>query len=469
MDIFIEIKNAVETLKEQGYENICFMQPSYNVGGGPLIEVNIAKYLVKYTDLNVYFCDFEDGYATNLLQDTPEVKILTYNEKDILFPIQEKSIIFTNSTRAILLKQMHPENKLMFWHYETINCGWNSVFINHETSKYLALLKKENALCYHDWSGKESLNRFQNAGLTNDDYLYIVLDRKNKECIKDLIDENTINIAFLSRLAPDKIQSLFYLIKNFAEYKTDKKKKLHIIGDGRSRNIIENFCKNYENEIEFIFTGTIQRKDLDDYLINNVDIVFGIGACILESSALKMPSVMLLIDTKQFQDEDALWIYNSKDYCVGIMQREKYDFGQPLTPINKILDSVYVENNKSTEGLKCYEYYVQNHSNYDNLMLKFLNMLIKDTLTFKNLKKTIKFVPYNLLKISKYKFFKLTFIKYIEHCGNIWIYFLNLRILRKRKDRNKSKYYLLGFKFMEKIEKYPWNFPTVMFKDGIKK
>ena len=465
MDYKQEIQKLVKEIKEQGYENICFMQPAYNIGGGPLIEVNIAKYLVKHTDLNVYFCDFENGYATNLLQDTPEVKILTYNEKDILFPIQKKSIIFTNSTRAILLKQMHPENKLIFWHYETINCGWNSVFINHEAAKYLSLLKKENAICYHDWSGKDSLNRFQNVGLTNKDYLYITLDKKNKECSKNLIDENNINIAFLSRLALDKIQSLFYLIKNFADYKTDKKKRLHIIGDGRSRRIVENFCKNYENEIEFIFTGTINREKLDDYLINNVDILFGVGTCILESAALKMPSVMLLIGSKRFEDEDAIWLYNSKEYCVGILQKEKFDFAQPLTPISKILDSVYIENNKAAEGLKCYEYFIKNHTNYDELILNFLQMLINDTLTFDKLKRTIKFVPYNLLKIFQYRLFKINIIKRIEFCDKVWVYFLNLRIFKRRKDKGKYKYYLFGIKFFEKLEKIPYKFPTTSFDD----
>ena len=235
MDYKEEIQKLVEEIKAQGYEKICFFLPTYTVGGGAIIAYNIAKTLSDYKDLNVYYYDYKDGFIeTTFWNNESNVKILHYEEDEINFPIKEKCIIFTNSTRAILLQKMNLQNKLVFWHYETTPIGWNLVFINNEKKKYLSLLKKENALCYHDWSAKDSLNRYDNANLTNKNYVQNVIDPKSKASNGNIINENEINIAFMSRLVPDKIQALYNLIDNYAKFKTSKKKRLHIIGAGRS-------------------------------------------------------------------------------------------------------------------------------------------------------------------------------------------------------------------------------------------
>ena len=62
--------------------------------------------------------DYPNGYPSNLLSETPEVKILHYDEKNLTFPIKEKCAIITNSTRLIQIPNMRPDNKLLFWHYE---------------------------------------------------------------------------------------------------------------------------------------------------------------------------------------------------------------------------------------------------------------------------------------------------------------------------------------------------------------
>lgn len=102
-----KIVQLVQEIREQGYKNICFMQPALNIGGGSFIEAKLAEYLANNTDLNIYFCDYKDGYGEYLLKDTPKVKKLTFKNDDIYFPLQEKYILITNSTRVVLIKNMH--------------------------------------------------------------------------------------------------------------------------------------------------------------------------------------------------------------------------------------------------------------------------------------------------------------------------------------------------------------------------
>lgn len=463
MDYKEQIQKLVGEIKAQGYENICFMQPALNIGGGPLIEANLAKYLVNNTELNLYFCDYNQGYGEFLLKDCPKVKKLIYKDDDIIFPLKEKCILVTDSTRVVLIKNMHPESKFLFWHYQTNPCGWEYVLINNESKKYLELTKKENAMVYHDWSGRNSLSRFTKINFTNKDYIHIVLDKKDKECSFKFINNEEINICFLSRLAIDKMQALFNLVKNFATYKTDKKKRLHVIGDGKTRNQVEEYCKKYENEIEFIFTGSIARENLDNYLVNNIDILFGVGTCVVEGAALKLPSVVLILDTKEFNDTDAFWLYDSKEYTVGILKEQKSDLKIKYTKIHEILDDVYKRDNKEKNGKECYEYYINNHENYDELVCNFLNSLKNTSLTYKKIKKCIKYIPYSKYSHEILKFKKVTIVKKVNFLNKTkYLLFGFIEIFKEKRLKKETKYYILGIP-CKKIFKKVYDFPAARF------
>ncbi len=461
-----EIQKLVEEIKAQDIETICFWLPAYNVGGGTYYLCELAKYLIKNTDLNIYYMDYPDGYPSNLLSETTEVKILHYDEKNLNFPIKEKCAIITNSTRVIQIPKMRSDNKLLFWHYETIPCAWDIVLIDNETKKYFKLAKKNKAMVYHDCSARNSLSKYKNFVFSNKDYLPLYTTPKKISARKSTITKHEINLCFLSRLAPDKKESLYYLIENYAKYKTDKKKILHVIGDGRSKDEVLNFCKKYENEIEFIFTGTIQHEDLDEYLVNNVDIVFGVGTCVLEGCALKLPSVAMIMSANKLQEEDAYWAYNTREYSMGILDVQKKNFKIKYSKIKEIVDAVYnVKNGKTLEGEKCYRYFIDNHSNYDDIACKFLTFIKNTTLTYKKLKKCIRYTPYNHLKITLFSILGLRFIKKVDVGSRSYFYFLGIKYLKKRKLGGISKYYLFNIKIAELIEKNPYKFPTAQFKD----
>ena len=459
-----DIVQLVQEIKEQGYQNICFMQPALSIGGGPFVEAKLAEYLANKTDLNIYFCDYKDGYGEYLLRDTPKVKKLTFKDNDIYFPLQEKCILITNSTRVVLIKNMHPESKILFWHYETVKCGWHVVLIDGETNKFLNLTKKENAMVYHDWSGRDSLSRSSNVKFTNQSYIHVVVPLKEKVCSSQNITKDEINACFLSRLAPDKINSLFYLIKNLARYNTDRKKRLHIIGDGVSRKIVENFCISYSKEIEFIFTGTLAREDLDDYLIKNVDILFGVGTCVIEGASLKIPSAILLINSSSFDDVDAIWLYNSKEYTVGILKEEKENFKVTYTPIHEMLDDIYVKDKKTKQGNKCYQYFMQNHNNYDELVCNFLSYLRDTTLTFKRLKKCIKYVPYSLYSYQTWCFKKMIIMKKTHFIDKTkYLLFGFLEIFSIKQKNKQTIYRFLGIPFYKSEMRKVWDFSAARF------
>ncbi|ARR01151.1 glycosyltransferase [Campylobacter porcelli] len=452
MNLHEEIRKIINEIKLQGYNNICIWAPALNVGGGTYVYCNFVNYLTQNTDLNVYYMDYLDSYARHLLKNNKKVKFLTYDEKNPNFPLKDKTIILVNSTRIVQLTNMNPDNKVLFWHYETIKCGWDLVLIDNETKKYFKLAKDNNAMIYHDWSGRYSLNMTYNVGFKNKDYFYITLPPVSTFCDKKYTDQNSINIAFLSRLYPDKIQSLFYLIDNFSKYQSDKKRRLHIIGDGKSKKDVLEFCKKYEDNIEFIFTGTISRNNLDSYLIDNIDILFAIGTSVLEGAKLKLPSVMLFTGiNKPIKSNEAIWIYNSKEHTVAIVEESKQAFGVKCDTFNDIIDSVYQnKNGKRDQGRKCYKYYLDNHSSYDEMVIGLLNALKNTTLTFRKIQKCIRYIPYTCMKITIYRFFGFNLIKKYSILNRVKVKLLMWSIYRSKIKPNLEIYHILGIKFLEK-------------------
>lgn len=406
MDIQEKLYSLEQEIQKQGYETICFWLPAFNTGGGTYYFCELAKYLRAHTHFDVYYMDFKDGYPSRLLENT-EVKILEYNEEEVEFPLHDKCIVVTNSTRAIQLTKMRPDNKLLFWHYETVPCSWDSVFIMNEGSAFLELCRQKKAMMFHDWSSWDILS--QDCGKEYEKkYLALFLPEKRIRADTALINENELNIAWLGRLAPEKIYSLFNLIDNIDLFDTNKKKNIHIIGDGRSRDLVEKYIKKYSTKMNFTLTGIIPKDKLDEYLINHVDIVFGMGLSALEGAALAIPSVIVKLDIKPFSGNEFIWLYDSKEYCVGILpsQRERFDVN--YSNISDILDPLFLFNNKKQYANKCYEYYLKYHASIEQAVVAFLKALIDSEMTMADLEACIKYIPYNHVQVTKkYLFRKL--------------------------------------------------------------
>ncbi len=305
-----EISRLVDEIKAQGYRKICFSIPAFNVGGGTFYLCELAKYLVENSDLEVYYIDFKDGYPSQLLEGSG-VKILEYNKDDIDFPITEPCIFVTNSTRVIQVKHMNPASKLLFWHYETVPCAWDKVLIRNETRAFLELCKQEKAMVFHDWSSRNIFMQQYGIDFTEQKYLYMFLTPKPRLNERlGMIHPGEINLLWLGRAGTEKVQSIYTIIRCYAAYKTKKKKIMHIVGDGIRIAELKKYAKGFEKQIKFVFTGTIGKEELDEYLMNHADVSFAMGLSAVESAALKIPSVVVQLDTKPIKDDGFYWIFS---------------------------------------------------------------------------------------------------------------------------------------------------------------
>ena len=153
------IEQELNLLRNKGIKTICIWHPCLNIGGAGIYYCKLAEWLSKYTDFDIYFVDYYHGFPSYLLQNT-DVKIINYTRKLTVFPLKEKCAILVNITRVIRLPKMRSDNLILFWNYETNKIGFDSLFINGQKRTFFKLLKENNALCYHDWSGIATINYY---------------------------------------------------------------------------------------------------------------------------------------------------------------------------------------------------------------------------------------------------------------------------------------------------------------------
>lgn len=442
-----QIHALAEDIKKQGYHSVCFWMPCYNVSGGSRYLCDLSVSLAKYTDLKIYYADYKGGYPSQLLEGSKGVEIVEYKDEDLEFSIKEPTIIFTNSTKVIQIKKMNPLSKVLFWHFETIPCGWPLLLFNREAKRFIKTAKKQNGLIYHDWSARDVLSNQFHIRLKNKEYLQMYSKFKPTDTNQSIKNEVEINIAWLSRFGMEKVYSLVNIIENFAKYKTTKKKRLHIIGDGLGKTIVENCAKKYQNEIEIIFTGTIPHDKLHEYLIKNVDAVFAMGMSVAESAAIKIPSIFVQLSTHQFNDDAYYWLYDTKEYCVGITTDQKDRF--PVTPstMTEILDVISNKETQKIAGEKCYEYFVNNFSDFNSIVIKFLEFIRNCSFTYKHIKKICKYTPYRAVEQIDFKFKKLILCRRTKFVDRVRYYILGVPVknVKLNEDLKYSKWGLFNW------------------------
>ena len=213
-----ELTLLARKIKDQGYNGICFWQPVRCVGGGVIFFAKHAQYLAKNTDLSIYYVDYHDGYAHDILaQENSRVKFIDFDPNQSVLPIEESVIVITNSTRVVQIKQLPPKSKLLFWHYETIPCAWDVVLINREAKKFLRLAYENRALVYHDWSSRNIFKVQYGLDFQNKDYLTILYEPHGQFTSAGPVRPGMISIGWLGRLSTDKICSLYNLMDNLAK------------------------------------------------------------------------------------------------------------------------------------------------------------------------------------------------------------------------------------------------------------
>lgn len=273
---------------------ICFYMPSRIVGGCEFLFLRIADYLAQNVNNKVYYIDYKDGFVKKTLKKT-NVKFINYSDNKKIYKIEDNCIVITPITLAFNLPIFKNQNiKFLFWNLHPENINWlknTSKMSFSQVANFLKLLSNTTGLLNQDIVPYSKAKTYYEKCSKN--YLPALLNNSNFRIKKSLIKPKELNLTWLGRLDNDKIYSLINLLDNLKNIQIDKKIKMHIIGDGNAKEKIN--LDLYKDYMDIDFTGVIIGDELNTYLQNNTDILFGMGISMVEAEKLGIPAVLTFL------------------------------------------------------------------------------------------------------------------------------------------------------------------------------
>lgn len=469
------------------FNRIYFLDNGYGVRGGANFVIQLINYLLDYTNIKVGIIDFIDGYITQNLVGK-SIDFIDYASEN--WDIPDNSIIFVPTERLCLLKNIVNKRnniKIITILWET-RIGWHILYPSNVLKNFTKLLYKTNSLMFLDQGCQIALENQLNHKFSPQ-YLPLYLPFSQSFETRHIINDKEINIAWLGRLSDSKCFTLLNVMKKFNNLKTEKKKRIHIIGHGLwEENLRRKIIDLNLNSIEIIFLGKLEGDILDEYLINNIDVLFAMGTSLLHGARLTIPSVGVSETLNPNLDLDKfIWLFDEEGFQLGLSDDVSL-ISSKAKSMQEILNEAFYQ--KEIIGTKCYMYALEKHCNIKDTINKLLAYSADTKLTYTHIKKLFKRLPFvdyiiktfylakiNLLQILKYNkkiferrisIFGLPFYKKVSQNGIDYYYLFNVLFYKKQSWNKKFNKLNILYKIKCKIIKKEivgqYSFPNIFDK-----
>lgn len=388
---------------------VVFFYPSKIVGGAEMLFYRMAQQLKK-RGYDVSYLDYKNGFISNQIKKNKnQIKIINFNlfrtyqldeGTTLIAPLSFSFTIssFFKGNFYVFLWSIHPKGL----HYSIESLHKYSFHNKKKISEYSNSIQRFirlNGVYFMDLDNFYYQNKIFNLGLSEITYLPIPCTENTRKKIF-LENNEVINIGWLGRLSIEKRYSVANIIDNcnkFLERNATEKINLHVIGDGDFMNFLKN--KPTNSRLKIHFTGTLVGKNLLEYLLENVDMMFAMGTSALESSSIKIPTILLDHSLIPFDVNNKFrFIYENEGYSLGNDYEERLTKGSHS--FEYIINTAKDSKKLKEEGDKCYSYYENNHTEkaVSDLLCSLLN---KNKLT-RNIIKQSDFGKFDFLERIKF-------------------------------------------------------------------
>ncbi len=399
-------------------KKVAFFYPSRDIGGAQVLFARVAD-ILSCNDYKVYNVDYGSSFITTSLSELgtefTHVVINDNNSKKLVLPedcvyilplsyVFEINSLFPIGMRCeILFWDLHPYNLIdysFFSFFYKVNSNLSFLLKKIETSRicklknFLNLANKNNSLYFMCSRNFQTNRLFFDLDFVPS-YIPIPVSQMYTKSYSEVPSKNVaseLHIAWMSRLASDKVKILNLLICDLITYARSNeniKVVLHVIGGGDSTDEVL-----FTEYIEFRYAGVLYEKKLIDYTLDKIDLAFSMGASALDFAAMSTPTILVpnFASYSDFQDRENkyIWLHEIDGFDVAV---ESYhdsalNIFEVMTQFSEAKSKVLAEMSR--------QYVLENHS-MDNTV-----KLISDAIQNTNL-------TYNELRISEV--YKVTFIE----------------------------------------------------------
>jgi hypothetical protein len=344
--------------------SITFLYPSRCIGGAQLLFARLAEEIASKKLGRVSIVDYEDGFIRSYLKNCSSVTFIQYIEsktelKDttVVVPLShlvELRYMLTRSSLNCnyLFWSIHPDNIKHILYGTGRRCFWKK----ERARALLNSLSNQGHIIFMDEANQRACKKeVGDFHCTNFMQIPISIVSPLKFRVRKIRDE--VALAWLGRVAYDKINSLKKIIKDISISQCQVKIKLHIIGSGSKEKELQDFAAIHG--VQLHCAGVLQGRELHDYLTENIDIGIAMGTSCLEIGALGIP--IALIDYSIYElpdDANYDWLYETKNFTLGNDARWGITRGKKLIDLIELVR----KDHSNDIGVKCFEYVHSFHS-----------------------------------------------------------------------------------------------------------
>ncbi len=388
---------------------IYFCFPYRGLGGVSLLFLRVAESLAQKKNTECHLVDYIDGFMARNINSS-NVILEIYEDDGKLVEIPSDAIaVFQSMTPWSIFPgiKLSSETRMFFWNCYPFNLipffpglrRWmqDSKTFAHlilltilrgywrKMRNFVLLLHDKNSIVFMDVPNVKTTEQYLSLSIVAPAYLPIPLEGLNNISINSYRDfkECGLHVVWVGRIVDFKFFTLKRFLIELSKLQPilDLKITFTIIGSGNYSQRLKKQAKNLSN-INYKFIEYIAPNHLENFLINNADILVAMGTSAIEGARLGIPTILLDIAHSPVSTDYVFkWLHDCSGYSLGnfVQKKDLIESNNSLEDcINQLINCFPVL------SAKAFEYFQRNHEMNvvaNNLLVK----LHSATCTYKDL------------------------------------------------------------------------------------
>ena len=321
----------------------CF--PSKKAGGMSLLFMRIAEYLSTTNKAQTYLIDYEDGFMSSN-RDKSLTNFLAYSDENTICVPDDGILILQAMTPWSIYPslQIGPNVKIVFWNcypfglvpilpgVRTLmksNTMVAALILNtilygykRKMRDFTSLLMRLNGIIFQDTAGLEVTQGYLKMQLDGARFLNIPAlpaDKIKSSSQQRIVSKKIIKVTWVGRIVDMKYFILQYTLAklNKIQRELDLTIVVTIVGQGDFLDKLKKDCLDLKN-LSFNFIEHLSPIDLDQFLLDETDILLAMGTSSLEGAKLGIPTLLLDVCYKKIDDGYVYtWLHERKNAPIG--------------------------------------------------------------------------------------------------------------------------------------------------------
>ncbi|TDS13693.1 hypothetical protein B0I21_10419 [Sphingobacterium paludis] len=379
------------------YKTITFFYPSRLIGGAEMLFLRLARILSDTLppEVQIHYVDFKDGFVSQEISNNNDsIKVIFYDTYKFVH-LSDDGLLITPLSSIFEVARFCLGNPHVFlWSTHPFGLKEMVLANNHAATadtyrQYGTNLENFihlNGIHFMDGPNFHIQKDIFYLSLLEVDYLPIFSrSPRLSKSYNTTFSKKSYSFGWVGRLCVEKTNALINVIRHSNSYLRNHPEEsitFHIIGDGDMKESV--LHEPHASNLEIIFVGILSGAELDQYLVENIDLMFAMGTSSLECASLNVATVLVDFSYSTIPVSNRFrFLYQSEEFSVGDEYKIDVDYPFDMNGLISLLKNGEIAKHAEL----CLHYFMQFHSE-SSVSTKFLQVAQEVQLTLSDIRES---------------------------------------------------------------------------------